>query len=250
MDKRHFNLVTEPWIKVIVASSGKVITVSLTELFANAQQYRQLAGDMRAQDLAVMRLLLSILHTVYSRYNADDEAYRWLDVDEDSMRVTKDNSDNHFTKDLLSTWKTLYGENHFSKVVNRYLNVNQRLFDLFGKRPFYQVTSDEYDDVVPPKKRVATGNGTVAIKQINRLISESAHTPDIFAPNSGVYKNKLSYAELVRWLVMYQNFTGVTDKTKVVTEDKYSTPAGWVYRLNPVYVKENSLFDEPISVSK
>src|SRR5699024_8999282 len=49
--------------------------------------------------------------------------------------------------------------------------------------------------------------------------------------------------ELIRWVITYQNFTGVTDKTKVVTEEKFSNPAGWVYRLNPVFVKGQTRFE-------
>ncbi|WDF83244.1 type I-E CRISPR-associated protein Cse1/CasA [Lacticaseibacillus pabuli] len=244
MVNQHFNLVTEPWIKVIVATSGETSTVSLKELFANAQNYRQLAGDMRAQDFAVMRLLLAILHTVYSRYDAAGNAYDWLKLDDTTMQVTDDYSeDEEFNEDLLTTWSNVFEAGKFSEIVQRYLATYEDAFDLFGDRPFYQVTSEEYDNVVPAKKRVATGTGTVAIKQINRLISESANTPDIFTPKTNDYKNEIGNDELTRWLIMYQNFTGVTDKTKVVTDDKYSTPAGWAYRLNPVYVQGKSVFE-------
>ena len=87
-------------------------------------------------------------------------------------------------------------------------------FDFFGQKPFYQVTTEDYDALVPKNKSVAAGKGQVLVKQLNRRVSESAHSPAIFAPKSGEVKNEMSLDELVRWLITYQNFTGVTDKLR------------------------------------
>src|SRR5699024_3158853 len=87
------------------------------------------------------------------------------------------------------------------------------------------------------------GAGTVSVKQINRLISESNNSPELFSPKSGIEKDSVNNAELVRWLITYQNFTGVTDKTKVKSKDKFSVSPGWLYSINPVYIKDNTLFD-------
>lgn len=113
----------------------------------------------------------------------------------------------------------------------------------FGGTPFYQVTADEYDQLVPAKKKIATGTGTVSVKQINRQVSESGNTPAIFSPKVAEFKDQITIPELVRWLISYQNFTGVTDKTKIEMEEKFSNPAGWLYRLNPVFAKGQTLFD-------
>ncbi|HBF74608.1 MAG TPA: type I-E CRISPR-associated protein Cse1/CasA [Lactobacillus sp.] len=241
---KSFNLTTEPWIKVVEAKSNQTKTVSMIDLFENAHLYSRLAGEMRSQDLSLMRLLLAVLHTVYSRVNAIDQQYSWVNIDSKSLilndsteQVTPD------IDDLLDTWQGIYDHGSFTKSVSQYLKANASYFDFFGSRPFYQVTETEYDSFVPKKKRVATGTGTVAIKQINRQISESANTPDIFAPKSGMAKNNVDLPELVRWLIMYQSFTGVTDKTKIETDEKFSTSAGWVYRLNPVFAKGSSLFE-------
>lgn len=67
MDNRQFNLTTDPWIKVITVNDNQEQMVSLIDLFTHVQDYRQLAGDMRSQNLAILRLLLAILTTVYSR---------------------------------------------------------------------------------------------------------------------------------------------------------------------------------------
>ena len=105
MTERHYNLVTDPWIQVISNDNGKVETISLLELFQNAASYRQFAGDMKAQDFAIMRLALAILHTVYSRFNADDEPYDWLTVDEDTLLVDDDDEYDDYAADVLTCWR-------------------------------------------------------------------------------------------------------------------------------------------------
>ncbi len=67
----RFNLLEEDWIAVMTDNKGTVEEVSLIDLFKNAHNYLGLAGDMPAQDFAVLRILLAVLHTVFSRF--DDE---------------------------------------------------------------------------------------------------------------------------------------------------------------------------------
>ncbi|GAJ26881.1 CRISPR-associated protein [Liquorilactobacillus sucicola DSM 21376 = JCM 15457] len=244
MNNQVFNLVTDPWIKVIDKTTNQDKEVSLTELFENAQHYRRLAGEMRSQDLAILRFLLAILTTVYSRVDADGVGYEWLEIDTETLKIINSvDEDDYDQSDLQETWQQLFQQGHFSKIVTQYLKRHQKRFDLFGEQPFYQVTADEYDAVVSEKKKVATGSGTVSVKQINRLISESNNTPDIFTPKTDGKKNQVLLDELVRWLIMYQNFTGVTDKTKVDTNEKFSTPSGWLYKLNPVFANGATLFE-------
>ena len=57
MDKKSFNLVTEPWIQVL-DKDGNPKEVSLLEVFENAASYQRLAGDMASQDLVILRLLV------------------------------------------------------------------------------------------------------------------------------------------------------------------------------------------------
>lgn len=248
MGNETFNLVTEPWIKVIELDSNQTRTVSLLTLFKNAQRYRQLAGEMESQDLAILRLLLAILTTVYSRFETDGTPYSWLDVDMSTLKATGLEDEDEYEekkakKDLLRTWQQLYQAGHFSDILEQYLDRYKDDFDLFGNHPFYQVTTDEYDALVPKNKSVASGKGQVTVKQINRRISESNNQPAIFAPKSDSFKNKLKLDEFARWLITYQNFTGVTDKTKIEVEDKFSNSAGWLYQLNSVYVSGQTLFE-------
>lgn len=248
MIEQHFNLTTDPWIKVIRQDTSQETKVSLIELFAHAQDYRQLAGEMKSQDLAILRLLLAILTTVYSRFDAEGEAYSWLQLNDDTFQTIDVNPDDdteesEMADDLLATWTQVYQTGHFSDIVTRYLQRYADRFDFFGDHPFYQVTTQDYDALVPANKQVAKGKGRVAVKQLNRRISESANTPAVFAPKTGELKNQLSVDELIRWIITYQNFTGVTDKTKVVTTEKFSNPAGWLYRLGPVYAQGQTIFE-------
>ncbi|KRL04349.1 hypothetical protein FD46_GL001476 [Liquorilactobacillus oeni DSM 19972] len=243
-------MATDPWLKVIEKDTNQEKTVSLIKLFQNAHNYRELAGEMRSQDLAILRFLLAILTTVYSRFNAKNEPYDWLTIDESTMQVSKsvneDDYDQEDENDLFDTWKTLYqnGNGHFTEIVTNYLKRYEDHFCLFGEHPFYQVTESEYNFFVPAKKQIkdGKGSGTVAVKQINRQISESAHTPAVFSPKVGEFKNDIKLDELVRWLITYQNFTGVTDKTKIKTTEKFSVSRGWLYQLNSVFAAGNTLF--------
>lgn len=243
MQKETFNLTTDPWIKVIRREGNQPETVSLIELFEHAQDYRQLAGDMRTQDFAILRLLLAILTTVYSRYDVDGERYDWIAADpttQDELNVDAEDAEDR----LLTTWDNLYQSGQFSTVVTTYLKQQADKFDLFGEHPFYQVTAADYDALVAKSKRVALGKGTVALKQLNRRVSESNNTPALFAPKADETKNQLSLDELARWLITYQNYAGTTDKTKVETTDKFSSSSGWLYKLNAVYVDSTrSLFE-------
>lgn len=233
-----FNLVKNPWIKVVEKESGHETKVSLEDAFRNSQKYLCLSGDMKFQDLAVMRFMLAILTTVYTRFDADDNPYEWIELDDD-MRFVRI-VDEYDEDDLLDTWEKLYGQGHFSDAVVEYLYKNIDAFDMFGERPFYQVTGKEYDSFVTEK--ISTGKGTVSVKQINRRISESNNSPSLFSPKSEQKKDSFSMDELVRWIITYQNYTGTADKTKMKGM-KDSISSGWLYKLSPVYADGNSLFE-------
>lgn len=233
-----FNLVKNPWIKVVEKESGYETKVSLEDAFRNSQKYLCLSGDMKFQDLAVMRFMLAILTTVYTRFDADDNPYEWIELDDDMRFVRL--VDEYDEDDLLDTWEKLYGQGHFSDAVVEYLYKNIDAFDMFGERPFYQVTGKEYDSFVTEK--ISTGKGTVSVKQINRRISESNNSPSLFSPKSEQKKDSFSMDELVRWIITYQNYTGTADKTKMKGM-KDSISSGWLYKLSPVYADGNSLFE-------
>lgn len=114
-----FNLIDEPWVKVFVNEKSQTGMVSLKELFDNAKNFKALAGDSYAQDFAVLRILLSVLHTVYSRYDTTDKPYNYMTLDDKSC-VVKTHSDDmqmkrQYRKQLLNTWESLWEEKDFQK---------------------------------------------------------------------------------------------------------------------------------------
>lgn len=78
----RFNLVDEAWIEVMIDKSGEKSLVSLRDIFENSQNYLDIAGDMHIQDFAIMRVILSIMHTVFSRYDAYGNPYDEVEVNE------------------------------------------------------------------------------------------------------------------------------------------------------------------------
>ena len=89
MKEIEFNLLTEPWVRVR-RPDNTVQEVSLTDALLHAQDYVDLAGEMPTQDAAVLRLLLAVLFTVFSRVDAkgkpqplaqsDDALERWSEL--------------------------------------------------------------------------------------------------------------------------------------------------------------------------
>ena len=141
-----FNLVKEPWIKAIDFDSN-TRTVSILELLKNADKFWGLANDMQIQDLSILRLLLAILTTVYSRVNAEGKSYAWLTLD-DQMRVTKVEEEKFNILELFKTWKELKEKGNFDPAVEDYLDKNQEEFNFFGSKPFYQVSQAIYEKYI------------------------------------------------------------------------------------------------------
>ena len=65
---KEFNLVDEPWIRVLTASGTE--EVSLREVFARGEQIAGFAGESPAQDVAILRLLLAIAHRAIAGPNS------------------------------------------------------------------------------------------------------------------------------------------------------------------------------------
>ena len=89
MSKMKFNLVEDPWIKVLDKKTTEIKKLTLIEVFTNTSRYSRLSGEMSSQDLAVMRFLLAILTTVYLRFDMDGNAYPWLDKKENFFDIDK-----------------------------------------------------------------------------------------------------------------------------------------------------------------
>lgn len=237
-----FNLIDEPWISVVTDYKGTTKLVGLREFFSKAHTYLGLAGDMPTQDFAVMRFLLAILHTVFSRYRADGTAYDEIEVNDRMQQVEPVDMEDYedYEDALMQTWKDLWVAGKFPDIVIKYLDAWHDRFYLFDdKYPFYQVTEAEVD--VSKINRPAPSE--ILGKNINRLISESANKVALFSPKYDSDNNKeiLSYDEVGRWLLTYQSYTGLSDKV-IFGQDKYKASKGWLFDLGGVYLSSDNLY--------
>jgi len=232
----RYNLLDEKWIQV--ASKDTVEKVSIKELFADAAKYKELAGDMKTQDFAVMRVMLAILHTVFSRFDSNGESYEFFEVDEESFLQTGELEENDledYEDALYQTWIDIWNAKEFPKVVYEYLEKWRERFFLYDdKYPFFQVTKEVIE-------KDAAGGGEFYGKNINRLVSESNNKQAYFSPKDESYKEYIVDDELARWLITLQGYIGTSDKKKVGTAKTYSK--GWLYDLGGVYLQGNNLFE-------
>ena len=70
MKKIEFNLLEEPWIRVRTPDCA-LQEVSLTDALLHAHEYAGLAGELPTQDVAVLRLLLAVLQTIFYRVDLE-----------------------------------------------------------------------------------------------------------------------------------------------------------------------------------
>lgn len=239
----EFNLIDEPWITVVTDYKGTTKLVGLREFFQNAETYIDLAGDMPTQDFAVMRFLLAILHTVFSRYDANGNAYEMVDLNEKMQQV--DNVDEEDEEDyedaLMETWENLWKSGKFPEIIVDYLECWHDRFYLFDDDyPFYQVTKETIKNVDVKFDDNTSDTSTVTPKLINRTISESNNKDSLFSPKSQEYKNILTNDEITRWLITFQGISNASDK-KSINKIKGKS-IGWVYNLGGVFISSNSLF--------
>ena len=232
----RYNLLDEKWIQV--ASKDTVEKVSIKELFANAAKYKELAGDMKTQDFAVMRVMLAILHTVFSRFDSKGDPYEFFEVDEKSflqIGELEENDLEDYEDALYQTWIDIWNAKEFPKVVYEYLEKWRERFFLYDdKYPFFQVTKEVIE-------KDAAGGGEFYGKNINRLVSESNNKQAYFSPKDESYKEYIVDDELARWLITLQGYIGTSDKKKVGSAKTYSK--GWLYDLGGVYLQGNNLFE-------
>lgn len=120
-----FNLIDDPWIKV-VSLHNRLETTSIRGLLKNAGEYRQLNGEAPSQNVAVFRLLLSVVYDLVGNCNVDD-------------------------------WAWLWGEGKFTGV-DEWCDANKDLFWLTGGHGdlFYQETEMEPAENWPPVSKLIT----------------------------------------------------------------------------------------------
>ena len=207
----EFNLWDEPWI-LVLDQNREMREVSLTDVFINAHKYERLAGELPTQDVALLRLLLAVLHTVFSRMN----------INGDSDPLTEENA--------LDRWEELWDERRISeKPILAYRDEWHDRFWLFhSERPFYQV----------PEAEIGTEHGAA---KLNGILSESGNKLRIFPARQGFEKRRVSYAEAARWLLSVNGFDDTSSKPK--GKNLPSPGVGWLGKLGLIYAEGETLFE-------
>lgn len=213
----EYNLLHEPWI-IVMHPTGLQEKVSMLTVFERANEYLGLAGELPTQDVAVLRLLLAVLHTVFSRFEADGSP-----------------AQERSGSDIKELWKTLWNSGKFPyEVIKKYLLQYEDRFYLFHpQRPFYQVAS------------MADGTKYKAAK-LNGELSESSNKVRLFPQRTGSGKNNLNYDEAARWLLYVNSFDDTSSKPKGKSENGEKLPspgAGWLGQLGLIYAVGDNLFE-------
>lgn len=208
MPEIEFNLLDEPWIRVMTEDC-KVQECTLPQVLLESHHYLRLAGELPTQDVAILRLLLAVLHTVFYRMDTDGEE----DPIEDPTQA-------------IRRWQELWKAGRFPQApIQTYLQQWKDRFWLFHPdHPFYQVPS-------------ASAGTTYTAAKLNGELSESNNKVRLFSVRAGQDKNRLSYAEAARWLVTLIGFDD--SSTKVET----GTGAGWLGQHINLYAMGNNLFE-------
>ena len=212
MAEKEFNLLQEPWVRVMRPDAA-VDELSLPQALLQAHAYRALAGEMPTQDAAMLRLLLAVLHAVFTR------------VDEHGAPSPLRNAD-----DAVERWQALWTRGSFPAApVEAYLRKYENQFWLFHPdRPFWQAQG----------AKIGT---EYSAAKLNGEMSESANKLRLFPVRKGEAKRSLTYPEAARWLLYVNGFDDTSAKPK--GKDLPSVGAGWLGKLGLVWGKGQNLFE-------
>ena len=212
MEQKEFDLLRESWVRVRL-QDYRVEEVSLMDALLYAHEYRGLAGELPTQDAAMLRLLLAVLHTVFSR------------VDVDGRDAPLENAE-----DALIRWNELYRLGRFPEApVRDYLTRWEDRFWLFHpERPFWQV----------PEAKIGT---EYTASKLNGELSESSNKLRLFSSYAGEGKAGLSYAQAARWLLSVNGYDDTSAKPK--GKGLPSVGAGWLGKLGYIQANGENLFE-------
>ena len=212
MKEIEFDLLTEPWIRVRL-KDNTVQEVSLTEALVSAQDYVDLAGEMPTQDAAVLRLLLAVLFTVFSRVNVKGEPEP-LEKRGQALR----------------RWSKLWQLGHFpAEPIRDYLEQWKDRFWLFHPtHPFWQVPT--------LCNGIAFGG-----KKLNGERAESGNKTPLFQNVSKTECEVLSYAQAARWLIYQNGYDERGGRPKAGNKPRHGV--GWLGQIGFVAVKGKNLYE-------
>lgn len=234
----QFNLLDEKWLLVMSGEKGETEEVSLKELFKNAHNYKQLAGETPTQDFAVLRLLLAILHTVFTRFTATDELYEWITIDEDNFQIIKEIDEDdvrEYREELYTTWKMLWDKKEFPNIVNEYLEKHRHRFYLLDEKyPFFQFPEIGAADY----PYSATDN---SINKLNgRILEGDPRKPRLFMSQ---YQTGLEYSAATRWLLYANGYSPSKSGNPGKKKKRDSTGVAYLGKLGGIYASGKNLFE-------
>ena len=212
MSEIEFNLLDEPWIRVMTEDCTSQ-EISLTQALWEGHHYQRLAGELPTQDVAILRLLLAVLHTVFYRMDLDGE---------DNPIETPGQA--------VQRWQMLWKAGQFpQEPIRKYLEQWKERFWLFHpEHPFYQTP--------------AASVGTVyTAAKLNGELSESNNKVRLFPVCLGKEKAGLDYAAAARWLIHLNGFDDTSAKPK--GKGLPSPGAGWLGKLGLIYAEGKTLFE-------
>lgn len=193
MQETEFNLLEEPWIKVITPSLEQK-EVSLTDAIIHAHEYKNLSGEMPTQDAAVLRVLLAVAITIFYRYDACGRPEKLVseDEEEDELDEYTEDANEEGERTVLGRWQRYWKRGKFpEQAVREYLETWHERFWLFhSETPFWQVKDLRY----------GTDYGVECLFG-NIKESNNEKTRHHFSMTEGEELCRLSYGETARWLV-------------------------------------------------
>jgi CRISPR system Cascade subunit CasA len=189
MKTKEYNLLHEKWI-MATDCSDNAKKLSLLEVFEQAHLLGDLRGELATQDIAMLRLLLAVLHSVFSRWSVQGQ-YEELD-----------DSDH-----AIERWKEIWEMGRFPfEVIEKYLLSYEERFYLFHDvRPFMQV---RFDEPIFSKDNLQMTPAVQSIKAFAGDVAESDNA-------DGNWKNlflgrerpvSMEYDEAARWMVHLNGF--------------------------------------------
>lgn len=222
MGETEFNLLDEPWI-LTVDMDCQTAPLSLTDVFARAHELKALAGELPTQDVATLRLLLSIVYAVFTR------------VDENGAPLEAD-------YDALELWRRLWERQSFPlDVVESYLRRYHDRFWLFHpERPFWQVKFDK-ENLPVNKNGIKLKPTEVDAPKFIGDISDG-DKPNLFGGREQKYN--ITFSEAARWLIHLNAFdvspAGNPGKNPKTVKG-FGHP--WPADIGLVWISGNTLFE-------
>lgn len=213
MGEKEYNLLHEKWIRVRYID-GSVKEIGFIDVLKDAQLIKCLAGELPTQDLAIMRVLVAALYSIYLRVDADGNERTMNDPDI-----------------AVDEWGKIWSRSKFEpSIIDGYFgNHEDRFFLIHPDRPFFQAIIEKGTDY--------------SVAKLNSEVSESGNKHRLFVPLCGANKIQLTFAQTARWLIHAVAFDDASAKQKDKSNGSVQMSVGWLGQIGPVYAEGNNLFE-------